>query len=292
MTATGFMLGDIEIHLINDVSYLSDPGGPFGLVPRALWSKVLPPVDDYFVPMCQVCLLVRAGGRTILVDTGQGTKLSERQISFGHMRGHGGLMRGLAALNVRPEDVDLVINTHLHGDHCGGNTHWAQGSTEQVVPSFPNAEYVVQRREFEDAMQPNERTRATYQPWNYAPLLQNGQMRLLDGDMELLPGIHAIVTPGHTPGHMSVRFESGGHHAAFLCDMATFAVHFERLGWMTAFDVEPLITLETKRHWQAWAIETAATLIFVHETQRPVGYLTQTEKGPQLEALPIHYRNP
>jgi glyoxylase-like metal-dependent hydrolase (beta-lactamase superfamily II) len=148
----------------------------------------------------------------------------------------------------------------------------------------------VQRREYEDAMRPNERTRASYIPANYQPLVESGQMRLLDGDTELAPGVFGVVTPGHTPGHMSVRLESQGEHALFVSDMASYSVHFERLGWMTSYDVEPLITLETKRRWQQWAIQTDALLIFPHDPLRPAARLRPVEGGrPALEAVPVTF---
>jgi glyoxylase-like metal-dependent hydrolase (beta-lactamase superfamily II) len=273
-----FQIGDIQIHLINDANVKVDPGGPFGLVPRALWSKLLPPDENHMVPMNTVCLLVQAGGRNVIVDTGHGDKLTDKQKAFQHLeRPDGTLIDGLARLGLAPEDIHLVIDTHLHGDHAGGNTRYDAGG--RIVATFPNAAYVVQSREYTNAMQPNERTRATYFPENYHPLVETGQMRLLDGDTELLPGIYGVVAPGHTPGHMAVRFESRGQHALFLCDLASYAIHFERLGWMTAYDVEPLVTLENKRRWQTWALETSALLIFPHDTQRPTGYLTQDEKG-------------
>lgn len=275
-------IGDISIHLLNDCLTMVDGGGAFGLVPRKLWQRYVKPDENNLIPMIQTCLLVQANGKNIVVDTGIGTKLTDKHRRFWQIQDEGGLLRGLATLGLQPSDIDLVIDTHLHSDHAGGNTQFVEGSETEVVATFPNAEYVVQRREYEDAMQPNERTRATYIPLNYEPLYESGQMRLLDGDTELLAGIHGIVTPGHTPGHMSVRFESNGEHAAFLCDLASYAVHFERLGWMTAYDVEPLITLETKRKWQQWALETDATLIFPHDSKRPVGKLTQSEKGHTL----------
>lgn len=272
-------VGAIEIHLINDCHIMVDPGGAFGLVPRVLWQRYLKPTDAHLIPMVQTCLLVRAGGQTIVVDTGTGTKLTDKARRQMQIRGEGGLLRGLGMLEIAPEDVDLVVDTHLHGDHAGGNTIWLDEAAGTVQPTFLSAEYVVQRREYEDAMQPNERTRATYHPVNYQPLHDSGQMRLLEGDVELAQGVFGVVTPGHTPGHMSVRFESEGQHALFVCDMASYAVHFERLGWMTAYDVEPLVTLESKRHWQQWALDHDATLIFPHDPQRPVGRLTQSEKG-------------
>ncbi len=271
-------LGDIRLHLINDCTVRVDAGGAFGLVPRALYRDLMPPDDDNTVPMTHHVLLIQAGGRNIICDTGYGEKLTEKQRAYLRMdRSSGGLVGGLSRLGLTPEDIDLVINTHLHNDHCGGNTVY--GENGQPVPVFPNAEHVVQRREYQDAMRPNERTRATYLSANYRTLVESGQMRLLDGETEIVPGICGIVSPGHTPGHMSVRIESGGQHAAFVCDLASYAIHFERLGWMTAYDVEPLITLETKRVWQAWALETDALLIFPHDPVRPMGRLTEDANG-------------
>jgi glyoxylase-like metal-dependent hydrolase (beta-lactamase superfamily II) len=277
-------IGNIEIHLINDCTTLVDGGGAFGLVPRKLWQRYFSPDDDNLIPMCQTCLFVRAGGKNIVVDTGLGTKLNDKARRIWNIRGEGGLIRGLEMLGIAPSDIDLVIDTHLHADHAGGNTSWdAEG---KIIPTFPNAEYVVQRREYEDAMQPNERTTATYLPMNYQPLVENGQMRLLDGDTEFVSGVWGIVSRGHTAAHMSVRFESGGKAAAFLCDLASYAVHFERLGWMTAYDVEPLETLESKRIWQKWALEKDAILIFPHDTKRPIGKLKRLE-GDAVVVEPI-----
>lgn len=278
-------IGDIEIHLINDCTTLVDGGGAFGLVPRKLWQRYFSPDDDNLIPMCQTCLFVRAGGKKIVVDTGLGTKLNDKARRVWNIRGEGGLLRGLGQLGIQASEIDIVIDTHLHADHAGGNTSWDEAGN--LIPTFPNAEYFVQRREYEDAMQPNERTAATYLPMNYQPLYESGQLRLLDGDTEFMPGIRGIVSPGHTPGHMSVRFEADGQAAAFLCDLASYAVHFERLGWMTAYDVEPLRTLETKRLWQNWALETDAALIFPHDAKRPIGRLKQLE-GNAVVVAPIN----
>jgi glyoxylase-like metal-dependent hydrolase (beta-lactamase superfamily II) len=270
-------IGDIRIHLLNDGTVHVDGGGPFGLVPRTLWSRYLPPDDENLVPMILNSLLVQVGGRNLLVDAGIGDKLSEKQRrDIWHLsRTNGTLLDGLARLELQPTDIDMVIDTHLHADHSGWNTMF--GPDGEILPTFPNAEYVVQRREYDDATHPNERTRATYLAENFQPLIDSGQMRLLDGDTDIASGIRGVITRGHTPGHMSIRFESQGQHAAFVCDMASYAIHFERLGWMTAYDVEPLETLETKRRWQQWALDTNAVLIFPHDTVRPVGRLTLDE---------------
>ena len=192
-------------------------------------------------------------------------------------RPHGTLIEGLARLGVAPGDVEIVIDTHLHADHCAGNTILAPDGS--AAAAFPNARYVVQRREYEDAMHPNERTRATYAPVNYEPLMQSGHLTLLDGDSEIVPGVRTVVTPGHTPGHQSVLFESKGQYALFVSDLASYAVHFEKLGWMTAYDVEPLVTLETKRRWQQWALDTNGLLIFQHDPHVMAGCLVEDSQG-------------
>ena len=284
-----FQLGSIALYPILDGIVMVDGGGAFGLVPRKLWSRYLKPDEDNLVPMSLTCFLVKAAGKNIVVDTGLGNKLDEKmQRQWGLSRPQGSLIDGLARLGVQPDDVDIVIDTHLHADHCAGNTLFTPDW--DVIPAFPKAQYVVQRREYEDAMQPNERTRATYIPLNYEPLLKNGQMHLLDGDTEIVPGVRGVVTPGHTPGHMSVIFESDGQSAMFMCDLASYAVQFERLGWMTAYDVEPLITLETKRKWQQWALETNAIMIPAHDTQKTAFRYQLDEKGsPVTINVPVEY---
>lgn len=273
-----FNIGDIDIHLVSDGIVWMDSGGPWGLVPRALWSRYLEPDDQHRVPMVLTCLLVRAAGKTIVVDTGVGEKITPKMAELWNLqRPHGTLLDGLARLGITPQEVDIVIDTHLHGDHCAGNTRFdADG---EIVATFPNARYVVQRREFEDAMQPNERTRATYLPVNYAPLHATGQLDLLDGDTEIVPGVNTVVCPGHTPAMQCVVFEHGDQRALFVTDLASYAIHFEKLGWMTAYDVEPLVTLETKRCWQQWALETGALLIFQHDTQILAGHYVEDEAG-------------
>ncbi len=278
-------IGDIQLHLINDATIQVDGGGAFGVVPRVLWRAYFTPDEDNLIPMTTTCLLARVDGRNIVVDTGMGDKLDAKARAMWRLeRSNGGLTDGLLRLAVAPADIDLVICTHLHADHAGGNTCF--GASGNILPTFPNAEYVVQRREYEDAMRPNERTRATYLPINYQPLVASGQMRLLDGDTDLAPGVRGVVTRGHTPGHMSVLFESGGQNAMFVCDMASYAVHMERLGWMTAYDVEPLETLETKRRWQRWALENGALLIFPHDPTRPAGRLSEYEPG-KVRLVPV-----
>ncbi len=286
-----FQIGEIEVYLFNDAISWNDPGGLFGLVPRVLWSRYYAADGRNLVQSAYHSLLVRAAGQNIIIDTGFGNCLSQSQRKRRSITHFDGAQGGLAALGIAPGEIDIVLDTHLHDDHCSGNFRLnADGIRE---PAFPNAAYLVQRREYQDAIRPNERTRATYLPDNYVPLFESGQLQLLDGDSQIAPGLTAIVTPGHTPAHMSVRIESAGQHAAFLCDLASLSVQFERLAWMTAYDVEPLITLETKRRWQGWALETGALLIFPHDAVTPVGRLAIDENNrPKIQPLDFAYANP
>ena len=270
-------IGDFELHLFNDASAWIDPGGMFGLVPRVLWSRYYAVDDRQLLNTANHTLLIRSDRQNILVDTGFGNCLSETQRKRRNIADFDGTRKGLAALGISPDNIDIVVDTHLHDDHCTGNFRLDENG--ERLPAFPNATYLVQRREYEDACAPNERTRATYLPQNFMPLRESGQLRLLDGDAEIAPGVTAHVTPGHTPAHMSLRIASRGQHAAFICDLASLAIHFERLAWMSAYDVEPLVTLETKRAWQPWALETGALLFFPHDMKIPAGRLTKGENG-------------
>ena len=281
--APSFQVGNIQIAVLNDGIVYVDAGGPFGLIPRALYKSILLPDESNLIPMRLHSLLIRTGGKLILVDTGLGDKLNARQrANWGLEQPGGGLIAELARQGVRPGDIDLVINSHLHADHCAGNTQFNADGVS-VRPTFPNAIYVTQQREYQDAMRPNERTRASYIPLNYQPLYEAGQLRLIDGDTEITPGIFGVVMRGHTPAMMGIRIASGSEQALFVADLSSYAVHFARLGWMTAYDVEPLETLESKRHWRQWALETRALLLFQHDPLIVAGrYTAENHIEPQI----------
>jgi glyoxylase-like metal-dependent hydrolase (beta-lactamase superfamily II) len=276
-------LHNLEYHLVTDGVYWTDGGGAFGLVPRLAWERRLPPDDHHRIPLILNSLLLRSAGKTILVDTGEGNKLSPaEEEAIGLVRPDGDLLTNLARLGVQPEDIDIVINTHLHADHCAGNTKFQDGA---IVPTFPNAQYLIQRLEWADAMAPNERTRTVYLAENYQPLAAAGQLQLIDGGVRVTDEVRTAITRGHTRAHQVVILESGGESAIFMADMATLHYHFERLAWVTTYDVEPLESIETKRYWQQWAIETKALLIFQHDTQIPLGRLHPA--GTRFKVEPI-----
>lgn len=276
-------IGQIEYHYLTDGINWADGGGAFGLVPRVIWQERLPPDDLNRVPLHLRCLLVRAGGKTILIDTGLGTKLTPKQTQiFGFDQPAGGLLDNLAKMGVTPDQVDLVINTHLHADHCGGNTR-LDPQSNRPTPTFPKAEYWVQRLEWADARYPNERTRATYMADNFAVLAETGQLRLLDGDTAVVEGVRTVVTRGHTRAHQSILLESEGELGFFVADLASLRFHFERTAWVTAYDVEPLENIETKRRWQRWAVETGSTVMFQHDPQIKTARLHRDGRHFKLE---------
>lgn len=273
----------MEWQIIQSGRVWSEAGGPFGLVPRALWSRHIEADDHNRVPMDLNCLLIQSDDQVILIDTGLGDKLTGKErTNWGYETPHGTLLENLANQGIEPNDVDIVIDTHLHWDHCGGNTYIKDGI---VVPRFPRAKYFVQYIEWADAALPNERTRATYLAENFIPVWENDQLRLLKGNTDITSEVQCVVTPGHTRGHQCVVLKGGDNPVLYIADLATFAIHFARSAWVTAFDVEPLETITTKKRWQDWSLKNNATIIFEHDTQVPLGKLIENEKG-KLEVQP------
>ncbi len=298
--------GDARVTLLTDGTSYWDGGGTFGLVPRTKWAKVLPPDENNLVPQELRCVLIEADDKRILVDCGVGNKPNELVATqYLVKRPTGTLMDDLARQGLGADDIDIVIFTHLHGDHSGWATSLPSPSgrgmgDEGSVPTFPNARYYVQRIEYDDATHTNERTRNTYFAENFVPLHEQGALTLLDGEIHITPSVRVVHTPGHTAGHQSVIVESVNtdkrdkedkgtrrqgdrveisHPVMLLGDMAPYMIHFERLPWVTAYDVLPLITIESKRVWQQWAYEHNATLVSCHDTRMPVGKLARNDKG-------------
>jgi glyoxylase-like metal-dependent hydrolase (beta-lactamase superfamily II) len=273
-------VGNLEMFIVSDGVAMSDAGGVYGLVPRVLWEQVTPPDEKNRIAAMLNCLLVASQKKNILIDTGLGEKLDARgEQNFGRTGGST-LLAELKRLGLAPEDIDIIINTHLHADHCGGNTRRA---AESLVAAFPRAEYWIQRLEWADAVFPNERTRATYLAENYVPLGE--RVRLLDGDTRVMDSVRCIVTRGHTRAHQSVLIESAGKKALFLGDLAGRAIHVERLAWIPAYDIEPLETLETKRRIRDWAIEENVLLIFQHDPLVMMGYMRRDGEKFKIEKV-------
>lgn len=276
-------IGELEIAVLHDGTVWVDAGGPFGLVPRNLFERHITPTAENLIPMVLNCLLVRSQGKTILIDTGLGNKLSEDEaLQWGLEREGGGLIGNLASLGLVPDDVDIVINTHLHADHCAGNTGLIDG---EMRPVFPRAEYWVQRMEWAEASHPDARTRGTYFGQNFAPLLSQGRLKLLHGDTRVTDGVHCVVTPGHTRGHQSVLLQDGDWRGLFVADMASYGVQMARTSWLTAYDVYPLENIRTKQRWQHWALENEAWLFFQHDPQITIARLVEEDGRKRLAPI-------
>lgn len=276
------LLGRVRLEIVSDGTFWLDGGAHFGLVPRLLWEQIIAPDDQNRVPMALNCLLVESQGKKILIDTGVGDKLSAKRREILNLERQKGLVESLKQKGVEPKEVAIVINTHLHADHCGGNTREEGG---RAIPTFPQADYWVQEEEWEAAHHPNERTRAAYLPENYDPLQERGNLHLIRGDTPVTSEVRCIVTPGHTRGHQSVVIESGGKKALYLGDLASWAVNIERLAWVPAWDVEPLVNIETKRRIRDWALEEEVLLIFEHDPHIKAGYLRRVGNEFRVEAV-------
>ena len=275
--------GNLTLHFVSDGTTWQDGGGLFGLVPRVLWKRVVEPDDHNRIPVELRSLLIESDEQCILIDTGCGDKRAE-QAQVG-LTGKNRLLNSLEKLGISPLDVDLVINTHLHGNHCGGNTRHDENG--DLAPTFPWATYCVQRLELADASFPNERTRTTYHREHWEPLERAGQIRVLSGNSRLTDEIRVIVTPGHTQAHQCIVIESGGRTAIFLGDVASWPIHMERLAWVPAYDVEPLVSIETKRDLARWAVESHALLLFQHHPEILAGYLHPTERPDRFRLEPV-----
>jgi len=288
MAPLTYQIGRVRVHLISDGVFWTDGGGVFGVVPRVLWEKVIQPDALNRIPMDLRCLLIESGEGLILVDTGYGTKLPLKWLQQLNLTSETRLLDNLGLAGFTAADVRTVINTHLHPDHCGGNT--ALGPDGQLQPTFPNATYLMQRLELADASFPNERTRSTYFAENFLPLVDlcaeqggAGRARLLSGDTQVTAEVRVQVTPGHTRSHQVVIVESAGETAIFLGD-AGYGANLERLAWVPAFDVEPLQSIETKRALRDWAWRRDALLFFQHDFAVPAGRLRVEGENWRVEA--------
>ncbi len=270
-----YRVGDFDIAVISDGYVKLDGGAVFGLIPRVMWEPVVGRelIDEqHRIPLGLNCMVVRRGDDVLLVETGMGNKHSGAVREKAFPGDYGYLLETLASAGVRPEEVTAVANTHLHADHCGWNT---RREGDEVVPTFPNARYYVQAGEYEVALHPNERTRGTYFPENFEPLARSGQLELVDGEKQVIPGVHFLPTPGHTADHASLVVSSKGETAIYTGDLVHHAVQAERPAWIAAFDVLPLVTLETKKRLMERAVRERALLICVHNAFPGVGRLTE-----------------
>ena len=285
-------LGRLKLHALQAGGQKLDGGAMFGVVPKPLWERRIPADERNRIQLGMRCLLIEHDGGPILVDTGSGNKETAKfhdiyGIENSGANGRTALEDALALAGYAPEDVRIVINTHLHFDHGGGNTWRNEGG--EVLPSFPRARYMVQRGEFDYATHTNERTAASYFAPNFAPLARAGVLELVDGEREIVPGIRVIPAPGHVPFHQGVLIESEGERAFYLGDLVPTQAHLP-LPWIMGYDVEPLVTLETKRRILGRAVSEGWAVVFEHDATVAWGRVTNDGKAYAL--APLDGRNP
>jgi glyoxylase-like metal-dependent hydrolase (beta-lactamase superfamily II) len=273
-----YRVGNLDIAVICDGYIKLDAGAVMGLVPRVLWEPIIGPENidrEHRMKLSLNCIVVRSGDEVLLVDTGMGDKVQGTPRERGFPGEYGKLLEGLRALGLEPEDITVVANTHLHADHCGWNTR--RGEDGRLVPTFPRARYIIQAGEFDAAMHPNERTRGTYFEENFAPLAESGQLQLVEGETELIPGVTYWPTPGHTADHASIVLSSAGETAIYTGDLVHHAVQIERPAWIAAFDILPLMSLESKKKLAERALRENALLICVHNPFPGAGRLIERD---------------
>ena len=273
-------LGDIELHVVSAGHVLLDGGAMFGVIPKPMWEKKMPADGRNRITLSMNCLLIRAGGKRILVETGAGDKMSPKLRDIYGLDGPF-LIDRLQALDVKPADIDIVINTHLHFDHCGGNTRIENG---EVVPVFPNARYLVQRGELDHAMHASERDKASYLPDNFAPVGAAGKLQLVEGECVVAPGVELVRVPGHTEHMQCVKVTGGGKVGFFFADLVPTTAHLP-LPWIMGYDLYPMTTLENKKRWIPEAIREGWLALFAHDAKIPAAYLRN--RDGQWEAEPV-----
>jgi len=290
-------LGDFELSIFSDGTYPLDGGAFFGVVPKVMWSKKVSANDKNYVTAGLNSLLIRTGKQTVLVETGMGNKLPDRMVKFYGQPAK--LLENLAAGGVAPEDVDIVINSHLHFDHCGWNT--MRDKNGKIVPTFPRAKYYAPEGEWQYARRPSERDAISYISENYDPLVESGRMTLLKGGEEIVPGITVKTFRGHTAHMQAVIAQSAGKNphpstsagqafsqnrgevghpntACYISDLIPTTAHID-VTWGMSFDLYPLDTIESKKQYYARAIPEKWLTVFTHDPKMPWAYVEKDEAG-------------
>jgi glyoxylase-like metal-dependent hydrolase (beta-lactamase superfamily II) len=303
-----FNVGTMRCHALEAGRQHLDGGAMFGVVPKLLWAERIQPDELNRIPLALRCLLVEHDAGPVLIDTGIGNKQSGKFLGIYGVENSGAvgptqLEDALREAGVEPEEVRWVINTHLHFDHAGGNTsierrggsvaadparsqHQGSGAdgAKEIRLAFPNATYVVQRGELDFALKTNERTAASYLAPNFDPVTAAGRWQLVDGRAEVLPGIELIPTPGHVPHHQSVLITKAGETVCFVGDLVPTAAHIP-LPWIMGYDLEPMVTLETKRALLARAEVEGWSMFFEHDPEVVSGRVERDSKSFACKVL-------
>lgn len=274
-------IGEFEITVLTDGFFLMDGGAMFGVVPKPMWEKRAPVDEQNRALVGANTLVIRNGKHTIVIETGLGNKLNDKMRAiFGAKEL---LPKAFEAAGIRPEEVDIVINSHLHFDHCGWNTTKLENG--KIVPTFPNARYFAHRGEVEHGHRQYERDAVSYVSANYDPLIESGQMVLLTKPQEIVPGISTDIYPGHTAQLMAINIDSGGQRGCYISDLIPTSAHLD-VTWVMSYDLDPLTCIEQRKRFYNRAIPEQWLVFFTHDHHTPFGYVGLGERGkPVLHSV-------
>jgi len=272
------VLGDFELTILSDGSYYLDGGAMFGVVPKPLWEKRAPADAQNRILLGLNTVVVRTGKHNVVIETGIGNKLSDKLRDIYAAKQQ--LPRAFEAAGIRPEEMDIVVNSHLHFDHCGWNTTLTPDGS--IVPTFPNARYFAHRGEVEHGHLQLERDAISYTSANYDPLMESGQMMLLDTgpgqSEEIVPGISVECFPGHTAQLLAIHIDSGGKRASYISDLIPTSAHLD-LTWVMGYDLDPLTCIEQRKRFYSRAIPEQWLVLFTHDHHVPMGYIELNDKN-------------
>ncbi|MBD3413710.1 MAG: MBL fold metallo-hydrolase [Candidatus Aminicenantes bacterium] len=282
MSLNKLSLGTFEVHGLRDGFFHLDGGAMFGVVPKVLWEKTFEADSLNRIKLGLNSILVDTGEKTILVDTGIGKNLRKKIYEYYSVEQEPGLKGALEQIGYASQDVDFVINTHLHFDHCGGNT--TQNNEGEFIPAFPNARYIIQKGEWNNALDPGPRDKPSYDKNSFLPLDLHGQLNLVEGDTEVTPGVQVELAEGHTSSHQLVRVKSGAKTLYFMGDMIPTASHVH-LPYVMSYDLYPVKTLKNKEKFLQKALQNQWILALNHDPQHYFGTISKTKKKYEFNPL-------
>lgn len=272
----------MKLHVINVENFKLDGGASFGVVPKSIWSKTVIPDENNMIDVCNRLLLVEINDRKILIDSGIGDKQGEKYLSFFYITGNT-LEKGLTEKGFQPTDITDVILTHLHFDHVGGCMKYNADKTK-LLPVFPNATYYCSKAQWDWAINPNPREKASYHKENYMPLFECGRLEFIHEEQELFEGIFLKIYNGHTEGQIIPVIDYNGRKVVFMADFIASVAHIP-VPYVPGFDVQPLLTLKEKTAFYEKAIQENYVLFFEHDFQNECCTVQMTKKGVRLNNI-------
>lgn len=275
-------VGDYELHALSDGFFRLDGGAMFGIVPKPAWEKVCPPDERNRILLSLTCLLIKTQHKTVLVDTGMGDKRDAKFAEMYAVDRSRTLLRSMAELGMKPEDVDYVILSHLHFDHAGGATR--REINGDVTPTFPKATYIIQEGMWNEALEPNPRTKGSYLKEDFTELRLMGRVKFVKGDEEVTRGVRCRLTGGHVRHHQGVEVESNGKKAFFWGDLLP-TTHHAKPAWVMGYDLFPAEVAAMKEKMVAQAASEGWLNVFEHDPDIAMGLFVKDEKGYRVEPV-------